>query len=753
MIKLKKAYKRAACKMVAAVLAATTVLAPLSSAQVSEAAKKATVKSKKVTLTVGQKKKIAIKNKKKKAVYTYKVKSGKIAKVSKKGVITAKKAGKTTVTVKEKLNKKTRTVGKIKVTVKKNNQAAANTNTKNTNTKNTDTKNTNTGKNDNTSGNNYSQNTPSTEKNTEKTTEKTGEQTTEKTSEEPGEQPEETEEPKTVYLNRFEDGDLNGITNRGSSKLEVPNNMNHTDGGKNCLKVDSRTATWHGATMDLKNLTKVGENYSFDSWVRLVNPGTYEIDMTLEYKEPNGETRWKNIGRVDANADGWVELKGSYVIPEYEGTLNVCFEIPKSETEPFYVDDVEIIGTPVKKVEFTMTDEKYKEMVDASLLSTGNNAKMKKVIEKAKKGEDVTIAVIGGSITEGALATPNSNCYGQTMAKLFGETFGKDGGKNVHFVNAGMSGTPSALGVIRYDRDLKGQMEYANYGSVPDALFIEFAVNDWGEPTQGGAYEGLIRKALSQGTAVFLVFAAFLGDGVTPSTVCESQYIPYGQYYDLPMISMGNGMKKYFAQEGFRDWYYGDTLHPNNTGHRLMADCIMNVLNKIDKEEAEADNIPDVSKFKVKKTDSYQDITMIDASTDIKDHPAIKSLDAGGFTEKDPATCAFQYEYMGKKDAQWFPNNFMHKKGGSADSLKITANCRTLMVVYKASNSSEYGSADLYIDGAKKSTLSCFDASGWNNAKVDVVFADSTAKEHTIELKMASGNENKNFTLIGFGIQ
>ena len=82
------------------------------------AAAKAKLVKKKLTLTVGQKKKIAIKSKKKKAKYSFKA-SNKKASVSKSGVITAKKAGKVKITVKEKLKKKTRKGGTITVTIKK----------------------------------------------------------------------------------------------------------------------------------------------------------------------------------------------------------------------------------------------------------------------------------------------------------------------------------------------------------------------------------------------------------------------------------------------------------------------------------------------------------------------------------------------------------------------------------------------------------------------------------------------------------
>ena len=46
--------------------------------------------------------------------------------------------------------------------------------------------------------------------------------------------------------------------------------------------------------------------------------------------------------------------------------------------------------------------EEYQAMIAKSLLSTGNNQRLKNAIEKAKRGEEITIAYIGGSITQGA---------------------------------------------------------------------------------------------------------------------------------------------------------------------------------------------------------------------------------------------------------------------------------------------------------------------------------------------------------------
>ncbi len=536
--------KRVVSLVLVVTLVCTGMFVPKNETTV-QAAKKASLKTKKITLTVGKKKTIKLKNKKKGAKYTFKVKKASVAKVSKKGVVTAKKAGKTEITVKEKRKKKTRTVGKVKVTVKK--------------------------------------------------------------------------------------------------KRSVP------------------------------SVTPAPE-----------------------------------------------------VIPT---------PIPSQPTPENPTQATPTPGTPAGP--FKLTDEIYAKFISKSVFSTGNNARIKKVIEKARAGEDVTLAYIGGSITEGALAKPNSNCYASVSAKAFGEKYGKNGGENVHYVNAGMSGTPSSLGIIRYDRDVLGQM---TTGDHPDILFIEFAVNDYGECTKGGAYEGLIRRALESGSAVFLVFSIFQS-----GRVMESTYKPYGTHYDLPMVSMGDAIQNYFSRQGFKNWYFGDSLHPNNTGHKLMSDCIMETIDRIDKEAVEEENAVPAPI----NTDAYTNTKFLSKTSEISD--VITEIDAGGFNKTDSNTGVYQYPYNGKTGVAWFPENWMHTESSGSASFKATVQCKTLMVIYKFSSSQKTGSADLYVDGKKVKTLNGYQTDGWNNASTEIVFNDKAAATHKIEVKMAAGSENKEFTLMGFG--
>ena len=101
---LQKKTKRVLSLATALALVCTGISLPDSN--VAKAAKKAKLKTKKISLKVGKKKKIAISGKVKKAKYTFKSSKKAVASVSKSGVVTAKKKGNAVITVKEKKKKK-----------------------------------------------------------------------------------------------------------------------------------------------------------------------------------------------------------------------------------------------------------------------------------------------------------------------------------------------------------------------------------------------------------------------------------------------------------------------------------------------------------------------------------------------------------------------------------------------------------------------------------------------------------------------
>ena len=101
--------------------------------------------------------------------------------------------------------------------------------------------------------------------------------------------------------------------------------------------------------------------------------------------------------------------------------------------------------------------EWYLQALKDSVMSTGNNARLKKVIDRARNGEQITLATIGGSITEGAGASTYQECWASRLSVRFGTDFGAGSGANVRLVNAGVGGTPSPFGYMRYQREIVGR--------------------------------------------------------------------------------------------------------------------------------------------------------------------------------------------------------------------------------------------------------------------------------------------------------
>jgi lysophospholipase L1-like esterase len=384
----------------------------------------------------------------------------------------------------------------------------------------------------------------------------------------------------------------------------------------------------------------------------------------------------------------------------------------------------------------------YEKAAADALVSAGNNARLKAVIEKAEAGGEVTIAYIGGSITEGDDAVPYSNCYAAKFYEWFKAAYG-NGRDTVRYINAGMSGTPSDLGLMRYNHDV---LDMA--AAPPDLVFIEFAVNDGEDTTNGKAYESLIRRILKaeNKSAVVLVFT------MTNSLWnLENRLKPLGLAYDLPMVSMLQALRPRFnSGEITKDEYYakGQEAHPSTMGYQIMADSLAYLCKTV---RAQKKNTA-VEKFPATPVygSDFEDLIPLDSKTDI----AGITIDAGSFSFTDTDTGAFLWNKNQK-----LPNNWKHDglKSENDDPLVVTAVCKNFILAYKwiGSWTSAYkngGKAEVYVDGKLVNTLNSINASGWNNPRTVLVFNNPVAAEHTIRIQMADGNEFNEFTVLLMGL-
>lgn len=406
--------------------------------------------------------------------------------------------------------------------------------------------------------------------------------------------------------------------------------------------------------------------------------------------------------------------------------LNDGYRVPEIEIEP-----------PVD-----LDSPAYRQMIAKSLLSQGNNKRLKAAIEKAKRGEEVTIAYIGGSITQGAGAKPiHANSYAYQSYERFKRLFEPAGRDNVRFVKAGVGGTPSELGIVRYDRDMTRD------GTVqPDIVVVEFAVNDAGDETEGNCFESLVLNVLSSSNrpAVIILFSVFINDWNL-----QDRLAPVGWHYGLPMVSVKDAVVEQFRlakAEGNviskRQFFY-DIYHPTNAGHTVMADCLGYLFAETDRAEADAEDIA-IDKAPVIGND-FVGMRLLDRSH----NEGIAKIAVGGFTETDKELQMVEMDDHPHGTPQ-FPFNWMRAATSGSDGFRMTIECKSLILVFKDSGSAEFGKADILVDG-KQTLVADPHVNNWTHCNAVLLVHEKVAGMHQVEIRMAPGDEDKNFTILGFG--
>ena len=378
--------------------------------------------------------------------------------------------------------------------------------------------------------------------------------------------------------------------------------------------------------------------------------------------------------------------------------------------------------------------EWYLQALKDSVMSTGNNARLKKVIDRARGGEEITLATIGGSITEGAGASVYKDCWAARFGARFGEVYGVNGGTNVHLVNAGVGGTPSPFGYMRYNREIVGRVPQEDSDGLPDVVVIEFSVNDWQEPTHHRCYESMVKEILEAPNepAVILLFAVFR-NGFN----LQDELKKIGTNYGLMMVSIKDGFYGHISKEIKPEGFFADEYHPTSLGHRIMTDCLMQAIG--DAEGAETDEPQDINVKPVYGT-SFMGLKTIYGDTETEEY----IVERGGFSGSDSGS------YRNQPVGQVCGENFFHNTKDSSEPLKVTGVFRKCLVAWKASADTAFGTLEILVDGEVKKTVKG-GKDKWGQSEVVLVLDDKEAAEHTLEIRVKE--EGKKGTITAIGLQ
>ena len=394
-------------------------------------------------------------------------------------------------------------------------------------------------------------------------------------------------------------------------------------------------------------------------------------------------------------------------------------------------------GTAMGEQAFSYYMEKgnedwYLKALEQSIVSLGNNQRLKNVLSRAQAGEEITVAAIGGSITEGAGAAKYQECYAYRFYKGIAARYGT-GNNNVHFVNAGVGGTPSTFGLMRYDRDVVGRVNDSD--GLPDLVIVEYAVNDYNDPTKGRCYESLVKTILSQenAPAVILLFCVS-NDGFSLQDFLKKVV----GAYDLMMVSVRDLAAKYVGKRWEKDKFFFDQYHPTSLGHGVMADCLLLAVDKAVQAETSPQDI-DLNVSPAYGTD-YMGLKTIYGEGE---YPGVE-IDRGGFATDDVGT------YKNTPVGRVCGKNFSHAPTAGNEPLRLTFTFKKLLIAWRAASGTGYGEAEILVDGKVKRTLKG-DSSKWGQSEVIMLWDAKEALPHTLEIRMAEGSENKRFTITAIG--
>ena len=340
----------------------------------------------------------------------------------------------------------------------------------------------------------------------------------------------------------------------------------------------------------------------------------------------------------------------------------------------------------------------------------GNRRRIINVFKKAMAGESITVGFLGGSITQGCAATSYDKCYAYKVFEWFKNTFPLS---DVKYINAGIGATDSQFGCARAQDDLLSRK--------PDLCFVEFSVNDEANDHFLETYEGLVRKILSSDAsrALMLIHNVRFDDGGSAQLI----HTKVARHYEIPAVSMRDVIIPELESGRLENkMITADNLHPNNTGHEMVAKIIISVLEDIrDNMKVEE---PDESKMPSPLTSNLYE----DSVRYRNDNAGSVITGISGFTPdnlpQDVITDIFRKGWTATEK-------------GSYIMFRVKGSC--IGVQYRRTIRKPAPVATLTVDGDKNSAIELnaeFDEDWGDKLCLATALDHSEDKEHTVKIEL-----------------
>ena len=339
-----------------------------------------------------------------------------------------------------------------------------------------------------------------------------------------------------------------------------------------------------------------------------------------------------------------------------------------------------------------------------------NLSRLKNCMARAQRGEELTIGFLGGSITQGSLATEHENTYAYRVFTWWKETF--PNGK-FHYVNGGIGGTTSHYGVSRAVTDV---LMYQ-----PDFVVVDFSVNDEPDEFFQETYEGVIRKLLQWKSepAVVILNNVFYDTGKN----AQDFHNAVGNRYQVPHVSIKDTLYQEMQQGKYtREELTPDGLHPNDKGHKLVAEKIIAFLEEVRSHVAEPED----------------ELTLPEPMTE----NAYENARRLTIREISPELAGFRADTEEKTGhLDHFKNGWIGKKPGDKVTFETEGSC--IAVQYRKTIHKPALRAKLVLDGDRANEVlldANFDEDWGDCLYLEPVLHHGKNKTHRVEIEILPDN-------------
>lgn len=359
----------------------------------------------------------------------------------------------------------------------------------------------------------------------------------------------------------------------------------------------------------------------------------------------------------------------------------------------------------------TERGDSMEQQENAGLVNRGCWSRLKRCMNRGEHGEDLTIAFLGGSITQGSAATADDRCYAYLTWKWWQKKFPAT---EVTYINAGIGGTSSLFGCARAAEDVLSKK--------PDVIFVDFTVNDEATDFFQETFEGLLRRRCSgEGNpAVVVLNNVYYDSGLS----AQEKHNAVAAHYEIPCVSARESIYQKIRHGIFQTKELTeDCLHPNDRGHELLAGELTGFLDMVwrerDRQEEEKPFPAPLTANTYERTVRYQTGNS-------------RPLLAGFRKDERPKTGYYDH----------FKQGWIGERIG--DKIAFRINCRNLAVQFRKSVHHPVPVARIIVDGKKENAVILdgnFQESWGDCLYLQPVLHHGEPKEHQVVIEIIRASE------------